>query len=187
MAPSQDRRSFLRFATMGLGAVFTAILGFPIVCYLADPRNRKGKASEFIRAEGVRLDDDKFRGENPQPVQGVIRTVRVDGWTLHPSDVIGRVWVTKDETANPNDPERRGFRVFTTICPHLGCSVNLANDHFACPCHNAEFNFNGTMIDGPQLRGMDELEWRRDPLDPQLILVHYRNFRAGVEEKEEIQ
>lgn len=180
MAPDQDRRSLLRWATIGLGALFTAILGFPVGCYLADPRNRKGKASDFIRAEGVRLDDDNFRREPPLPVQGVIRTVRVDGWTLHPSDVVGRVWVVKDAAA-PN-----GYRVFTTICPHLGCSVNLAGDHFACPCHNAEFGFRGDSMSGPAPRGMDELEWQPDPTDPQRILVHYRNFRAGLEEKEEI-
>ncbi len=181
MAHSQDRRSLLRWATHGLGAVFAAVLGFPVVCYLADPRNRKGKASDFIRAEGIRLDDDNFQKDPPLPVQGVIRTVRVDGWTLHPSDVVGRVWVVKDAAA-PN-----GFRVFTTICPHLGCSVNLADDHFACPCHNAEFDFRGAAIGGPAPRGMDQLEWQPDPTDPQRILVHYRNFRAGVEEQDEIR
>jgi len=179
MAHSEDRRSFLRWATISLGAVFTAIFGAPVVFYLADPRNRKGKASDFIRAEGIRLDE-----VGDLPVQGVIRTVRVDGWTLHPSDVVGRIWVVKDDTA-PN-----GYRVFTTICPHLGCSVNLDEGRFRCPCHNAQFEHSGERRDAdanPALRGMDELEWMRDPADPQRILVHYQTFRNGVEEKEVIQ
>lgn len=184
MAPSQDRRSFLRWATMSLGFVFTAIFGVPIGFYLADPRNRKGKPSDFIRAEGIRLNDDNFSKNPPLPVQGVIRTVRVDGWTLHPSDVIGRIWVVKDDTA------ARGYRVFTTICPHLGCSVNLDEDKFRCPCHNAQFEYAGERRnpdENPALRGMDELDWQPDPADPQRILVHYQTFRNGVEEKEVIQ
>src|SRR5207253_6630412 len=123
--PSQDRRSFLRWATIGLGALFTALLGIPVVTYLIDPRNRKALPSGYRPVDGINL-EEVARSE--APMQGVIRDVRVDGWTLHPSDVLGRVWVVKDAQAQD------GFRVFTTICPHLGCSVNLEGDRFACPC-----------------------------------------------------
>jgi Rieske Fe-S protein len=183
MAHSQDRRSFLRWATHGLNAVFVAVLGIPAVLYLLDPRNRRAAASDFRLVDGVRLDDERFQREPPVPVQGVIRAVRVDGWTLHPSDVLGRVWVVKDAEAAD------GFRVFTTICPHLGCSVNLSPEGtFACPCHNAEFETNGERIDSsehqnPAQRGMDELEWRRDPADRMRILVRYQNFESSVAER----
>jgi quinol---cytochrome c reductase iron-sulfur subunit, bacillus type len=184
MAPSQDRRSFLRWATHGLGAIFAAVLGTPVVLYLIDPRNRKGEPSEYRLVDGVRLDDERLQGNNPLPVQGVIRAVRLDGWTLHPNDVLGRVWVIKDAAA----PE--GFRVFTTICPHLGCSVNLVENCFACPCHNARFEYSGTRINphaNPALRGMDELAWQRDSEDRERILVRYENFRAATAEKTTIQ
>lgn len=176
MAPSQDRRSFLRWATHGLGALFAAILGFPVVCYLIDPRNRKGASSEFRLVDGVRLDDSLAFAQGP--VQGVIRDVRVDGWTLHPNDVLGRVWVVQDAAAEG------GFRVFTTICPHLGCSVNLGEGGFACPCHNARFDFKGDRKDGPAPRGMDSLEWQRNPADRDQLMVKYQNFKASIADKQ---
>ena len=103
--------------------------------------------------------------------------MRADGWTLHPNDVVGRVWVVRADQATG------GFRVFTTICPHLGCSVNLAGSHFACPCHNAAVRAHaGEYAPGhenPAQRGMDELEWQRDPTDPERLLVRYQNFKAS--------
>ena len=42
-----------------------------------------------LSTAGVKLDDLTLK----KPVQGVVRDTRVDGWTLYPSDVIGRVWV----------------------------------------------------------------------------------------------
>lgn len=177
MAHSEDRRSFLRWATIGLGALFSAILGIPAVTYLIDPRNKKTAPSDFRFVDGVRLDDERLQGVNAIPIQGVIRDVRVDGWTLHPNDVLGRVWVVPA----PNAVGR--FRIFTTICPHLGCSVNLGEGEFACPCHNARFGFDGQQIVGPALRGMDELDWQTDPSDPQRILVRYESFQAGTRDK----
>ncbi|MCI0684410.1 MAG: Rieske 2Fe-2S domain-containing protein [Gemmataceae bacterium] len=175
MAHPDDRRSFLRWATLGLGAVFGAILGVPAVLYLIDPRNKKTRPSELRLVDGVRLDDAELNQGVPK--QGVIRDVRVDAWTLHPSDALGRVWVVPA----PNAP--RGFRVFTTICPHMGCSVNLGEGEFACPCHSARFGFDGAQIVGPALRGMDELDWEPDPTDPQRILVRYESFQAATSAK----
>jgi Rieske Fe-S protein len=171
-----DRRSFLRWATNGLGAIFAAIIGVPAAFYLADPRNRRAPPSDLRAVDGVRLSE-----VGQTPLQGVLRDVRVDAWTLHPNDVIGRVWVVRD----PHDRER--VRVFTTICPHLGCSVNLDAACFRCPCHNASFELNGERIlPNPALRGMDELEWQPDPADSDRILVRYQNFEAGTAEKKVI-
>src|SRR5439155_17617809 len=98
MEPDPDRRSFLSFAIFGLGAIFSAILGVPIVAYLLDPRHRKGTESSFKLVEGIKLDELV----KDSPKQGVIRDTRVDGWTLYPNDVIGRVWVVQvgDRPAN---------------------------------------------------------------------------------------
>ncbi|MCS7044836.1 MAG: Rieske 2Fe-2S domain-containing protein [Gemmataceae bacterium] len=180
MAPSQDRRSFLRLLTHGLGTLIAVVLGAPAVAYLLDPVGRKARQSQFRLVDGVRLDDDAAFARGP--VQGVIRDFRVDGWTLHPSDVVGRVWVVKDPAA------ANGFRVFTTICPHLGCSVNLGpgGGTFACPCHNAEFALDGARLHpehNPARRGLDELTWRRNDADPGRLEVQYLNFKAGEETK----
>src|SRR5216683_1962582 len=108
--PPPERRRFLQWLTHGLGALFAAVLGIPAVAYLIDPRNRPVPQGDF-KTVG-RLSELK----NDTPQQVVIRDVRWDAWTLHPNDAIGRVWLV-----------RRGddkVEAYTTICPHLGCSIN---------------------------------------------------------------
>lgn len=195
MAHEPDRRSILGFALFGLGAIFSTILGVPIVCYVLDPRNRKGAQSNLKPVEGIRLED---LAPTDPPKQGVIRDTRKDGWTLYPNDVVGRVWVVQRgprpanlasmsadalEEFNKNATEKNKYlAVFTTICPHLGCSVNLnaAGNGFACPCHSASFAIDGSRagVGNPAARDMDTLEWEIDPTDPERnrILVQYQNF-----------
>ncbi len=190
-----NRRSFLKWAIHGLGAIFTAVLGFPIVMYLIDPRHREQKKGAFRAVDGIDLTDTQKLAVN-QPVQGRIRDVRRDAWTLHPSDVIGRVWVikTREWGAGGPDPAKKedpDLLVFTTVCTHLGCSINLKTnagtpEGFACPCHNGQFHLNGAKVEGgtnPAPRGMDSLEWELDKDNNKLLLVRYVNFRQLEAEK----
>src|SRR6516162_8986634 len=87
--PSHPRRSFLAWAVAGLGALFSAVLGAPVVAFVMDPRNRTGPSGDFRAVDGVTV-----RDLQPNvPVQGTLRSVRRDAWTLYPNDVIGRVWI----------------------------------------------------------------------------------------------
>jgi Rieske Fe-S protein len=168
-----ERRTFLTRATHALGAVFGLLLGIPAVAYLLDARHRKAAAGDFRTvARFGELRDGV-------PTQFVIRDVRRDAWTLHPDDVIGRVWLVR---------RGDGLDAFTTICPHLGCSVNFVPQAglFICPCHNGTFERDGrrkedTVAANPAPRGMDRLEWRRDPADPDVIQVRYKNFVQGLD------
>src|SRR5437667_8926377 len=144
-----ERRSFLKWATHGLGALFAAILGAPGIAYLVDARNRPALASGFRTVAQLT--------ELPMgvPHQVVIHEVRRDAWTLHPNDIIGRVWLIRRDQDQVD--------AFTTICPHLGCSVNFeGNDKlFLCPCHGGTFDLNGQRVERPGLtnpapRGMDK-------------------------------
>jgi quinol---cytochrome c reductase iron-sulfur subunit, bacillus type len=176
--PPANRRSFLEWTVKGLGALFGAVLGLPVIAYLIDPRNRPARAGEFRSV--ARFSDLPADG---RPVQAVIRDVKRDAWTLYPNEVIGRVWLI-----------RRGEQqvdALTTICPHLGCSVNFDGAKFVCPCHNGTFALSGELIPAEQLgmqnpapRGMDALEVRRDPGDPEIIQVKYQNFQQGKPTKE---
>jgi menaquinol-cytochrome c reductase iron-sulfur subunit len=165
-----ERRSFLKLATHGLGALCGVILGLPALAFLFDSRNRKGPESDFKTV--ARLSDLP----KDLPVQVVIRDLRSDAWTLHPNDVIGRIWLIRR-----HDDE---VDAFTTICPHLGCSINFekAGQIFICPCHNGTFELTGRRkenISNPAPRGMDRLECRRDPINPDFLQVKYQNFRQG--------
>jgi Rieske Fe-S protein len=195
----EERRTFLAWAINGLGAIFAVIFGFPVVCYLIDPRHREGPKGDFKLADGVRVGE--LTTERPI-VQGVIRDVRRDAYTLHPNDVLGRIWVVlQPGKVVPLDASARRalksgpaapLKVFTTICPHLGCSVNLAGDGtFLCPCHAASFERDGQRLHpehNPAQRGMDELAWEVDPndVDGNRLLVKYRNFKSSVAEKVEL-
>ena len=73
-----ERRSFLKWATNLLGALFGAVLGIPAVGYLLDPRNRPAPAGDFKLAG--RLNDLK----PGVPQQVVIRNVRRDDLAHRP-------------------------------------------------------------------------------------------------------
>src|SRR5437763_1647236 len=132
--PEPGRRTFLKWLTQALGALVGAILAIPAIAYLLDPRNRPAPEGDFKTV--TRLD----ALEPGVPLQAVVRDVRRDAWTLHPSDVVGRVWLIR----------RHGDKVdaFTTVCPHLGCSVNYEPGarRFICPCHNGMFDLDGKRI-----------------------------------------
>jgi Rieske Fe-S protein len=167
-----ERRTFLKWATHGLGALFATIVGLPALAFLLDARKRSAPAGQFKTV--ARLDD--LAEGIPQQV--VIHEVRRDAWTLHPNDVIGRVWLIRRD--------KETVDAFTTICPHLGCSVNFVEKDklFICPCHGGTFDISCQRLEradfvNPAPRGMDRLECRRDPADSQLIQVKYQNFIQG--------
>lgn len=177
----KDRRSLLKRATYGLAALFGALLGLPALAYLLDPRNRRlrprSRDNEFNRDKGfktlARLSDLPIG----KPQQVVIHDISLDAWTLHSNDVIGRVWLVRR-----NDTQ---VDAFTTICPHLGCSINFEEKEqlFLCPCHGGTFNRDGQCVEtpgrsNPAPRGMDRLDCR---LDGGLVQVKYQNFIQGRE------
>jgi cytochrome b6-f complex iron-sulfur subunit len=48
------------------------------------------------------------------------------------------------------------FRCLSSICTHLGCTVNRADHGYHCPCHGSVFDDQGAVKSGPAPRG---LEW----------------------------
>jgi Rieske Fe-S protein len=187
-----ERRTFLRWAVHGLGAVFGAVLGFPAVVYLIDPRNRPARERGLHPVARVR----ELTANVPREV--VIRETRQDAWTLHPNEVVGRVWVVLRQGTNAaGEPN---VDVFTTTCPHLGCSINYTGgEEFLCPCHGARYELNGQAIrqdksgrpvGNPAPRHMDSLEKELRPV-PGVpgdydILVKYEKFKAMTERKEPV-
>ncbi|HXG12940.1 MAG TPA: Rieske (2Fe-2S) protein [Gemmataceae bacterium] len=174
--PPLQRRSFLKWAINGMGALIAAILGIPAIAYLIDPRNRPAAQSDFRTV--AKLSELKPN----EPKQVVITDQRRDAWTLHPSELIGRVWLIKRDDGR--------VEAFSSICPHLGCSINFEEKQklFVCPCHNGTFDLNGAKVElrgmtNPAPRGMDALEVRlvEDPSNQQdkLVQVKYEKFAPG--------
>jgi Rieske Fe-S protein len=171
-----NRRSFLRWAIHGLGALFAVVLGAPAVAYLIDARNRKASTAEFKTV--ARLSD---LVDVDRPYEVPIRETRRDAWTLQRDAVIGRAFLINHGGGK--------VTAFTTICPHLGCSINYTpggEATFTCPCHNAHYGLNGQregLAHNPAKRGMDTLEVRMDPEDPDAVQVKYQFFVQGQPEK----
>jgi menaquinol-cytochrome c reductase iron-sulfur subunit len=170
--PAESRRSFLKIATNALGGLFALVLGIPAVAYLIDARNRAAAQGDFKPV--ARLSELPLN----QPQQVVIRDVQRDAWTIEPNQVIGRVWLIRRA--------KDKLEAFSTICPHLGCSINFeeASKLFVCPCHGGIFNENGARQEvagrvNPPPRGMDKLEWRLSPTNPDIVEVKYQTFMAG--------
>lgn len=63
----------------------------------------------------------------------------------------------------------QGFTAISLVCPHLGCTVNLTEDGFACPCHGSHFHADGSLLSGPADRQLSLLRLE-ETADGRLIL-----------------
>jgi cytochrome b6-f complex iron-sulfur subunit len=50
-----------------------------------------------------------------------------------------------------------GFIALSLVCPHLGCTVTVISDGFACPCHGSRFSPDGNLRNGPASKPLTSL------------------------------
>jgi cytochrome b6-f complex iron-sulfur subunit len=43
----------------------------------------------------------------------------------------------------------RGFSALSLVCSHLGCTVEVKPDDYACPCHGSHYDLSGNVTHGP--------------------------------------
>src|ERR1700730_1332040 len=168
--PLKSRRSFLG-VLLGLGSFFVGgLLSVPLIRFALFPLLLRTTQLTGLTVGAV-TDFSSLTG----PLMRTIQIEQLDGWRKAASEKA--VYVTKDSQGQ--------FRVLTSICPHLGCTVpwNKERNQFVCPCHGATFAADGTRVSGPSLRGMDTLE--TSVQDGQL-LVRFQYFRQLVSDKEVI-
>jgi len=74
------------------------------------------------------------------------------------------------------------LRVYSPICPHLGCEYSWSDTdrEFDCPCHASIFSIDGLVLGGPAPRPLDTLNFK---IEDNTLFVQYENFRAGTPEK----
>jgi len=51
-----------------------------------------------------------------------------------------------------------GLYAISTVCPHLGCTVERQADGFHCPCHGSQFTPEGQVRQGPATRPLSYLK-----------------------------
>lgn len=163
------RRTFLQAAGAliagGVAFIAPAVAG---AATLLDPLRRGRRDTSLVRVSTLSALPD---GGGPRRVR--VLSDRSDAWTRYEETPVGAVFL-----------RREGDRVqaLNVICPHAGCSVNLAPDgtHFACPCHRSRFALDGTREAGPSPRDLDALEVEvRDGE----VWVRFEDFRPGTEDK----
>jgi Rieske Fe-S protein len=169
-----------------MGAACAAIVVVPAVRYLIDPlRRRPATERDFKRI--ARLDALPVG----VPREFAVRDLRQDAWTQYPEETIGRIWLVRrgdDDTP----PEQTPVNVLATICPHLGCAIQLdaAGKKFICPCHKAGFRLSGERLSDKELgrknpapRDMDSLDCRvmqDDESGQWWVEVRFQKYKQGL-------
>jgi Rieske Fe-S protein len=158
----------LALATAVGACALAAATGGPAAWLCAAPLFAKKGEGRWVKT--VKLDQLK-EGE---PRRVAIIDDRRDAWTIEKHVELGSVWLV-----------RRGNEVqaFSSVCPHLGCSVNAApGGGFSCPCHTSAFDASGKRTSGPSPRDLDTLGTK---IEDGLVAIDFRRFRIGTEEKVE--
>jgi nitrite reductase/ring-hydroxylating ferredoxin subunit len=67
---------------------------------------------------------------------------------------------------------KSGFIVLSLICTHLGCTVEVKEDGFACPCHGSLFDRDGNVQRGPASQLLQKLRLEESPAGN--LIVHIK-------------
>jgi len=128
----------MEWATVAVSAALTFAVSIPLVQYVLAAIRPPQKKS-------VKLLDD-FRELKPGiPLAVNYQVERQDGW-VRTTDVRS-AFVVRDTSGM--------VTVFSNVCTHAGCSVDVETAHgkteFVCPCHNGRFDLNGKVTGGPPI------------------------------------
>ena len=169
----------MKVVTGILGGMLAAVTTLPGLALLLHPAKR-----DTVRGGRQPLRVATLRELKPgRPLRVDVRGELVDAWSRIPDVKLGSCWLVREPDAADGSSQ---VRAFSTVCPHLGCGVELDENQqrFACPCHGSYFDVtSGLALSGPSPRGMDELQVAIDGED---VKVAYRRYRVGSVSKEEV-
>jgi len=141
--PTVTRRRFLAWGIGAIGAAGAAILGVPILQYLAYPATQ-GEASNWTPVAS--LDEIK----PGQPSLFKVSIEKKSGW----------VKTAKEASVYVDTEDGKTFNVTSNTCTHLGCPIrwDSGRQAFLCPCHNGVFDRKGNVVAGPPPRPLDRFQ-----------------------------
>ncbi|GAB4420026.1 MAG: ubiquinol-cytochrome c reductase iron-sulfur subunit [Anaerolineales bacterium] len=145
-----SRRDFIKATTGVVGGLITAVMGIPIIAYLIDPALREDKAGAPVTIG--KLEDIPVGQFHPFS----FTITKVNGWERTASNYGGYI-LRKSES--PED-----ILVLSSRCTHLSCTVNWEEEsrRFICPCHDASFDEEGKVVDGPPPHPLGHFEYNVD-------------------------
>jgi Rieske Fe-S protein len=138
MSESISRRDFMKASVYFVGGIVGAAVGIPAVGYLIDPALKGGSKEAWIPI-GKMAD----MPEVGKPYPFSFTRVQVNGWERTATSHGGFI-IRKSDA--PDD-----LLILNSRCTHLSCTVNWseADQVFLCPCHDAKFDPEGAVLDGP--------------------------------------
>ncbi len=150
-----NRRDFLALGTVAIGALISASMTVPALAYIIGPALQRRSEQEWIVLGSA------SKVELGTPTLFKVTIERQTGWILDQQELSVYVF-----TENGRD-----YIAMSNICTHLGCRVRWIGEQeqFFCPCHNAIFDKDGEVVDGPPPRPLDRYEVKVE--DDQLYIL----------------
>jgi menaquinol-cytochrome c reductase iron-sulfur subunit len=150
-----SRRDFMKIATWAIGGLITAGMSIPAIAYIIGPAVQSRNAQTLIRLGST------AKIELGIPTLFKVKVKKQTGWIVDEREL--SVYIL---TENGRD-----FIAMSNICTHLACRVRWVADQeqFFCPCHNAVFAKDGSVISGPPPRPLDRYEYKVE--DDQIFIV----------------
>ena len=184
------RRTLLKLVSGFLGGICAAVVGVPGISFVLGALRKSGSDGERVRRV-ARLKDLPVG----RPVAVPIIGAREDAWTVHPDEVLGRVWLVRRKSDGTDGANLTAeVAAFSATCPHLGCAVqhDAKTNRFVCPCHRALFGLDGERVtaskgqQNPSPRAMDRLECRlvtEESTQEVWVEVTFQKFEQGLTKK----
>ena len=145
-----SRRDFIKVTTGAIGGFIAATIGIPSIAYLISPALREDKAGKPVAVGNL----ENIPIGTPYPFSFTI--TKVNGWERTAASYGGFI-LRRSE--NPTD-----ILVLSSRCTHLSCRVNWNEEAkgFLCPCHDAMFDINGKVLNGPPPEPLTHFEFEVD-------------------------
>lgn len=167
---AQPRRVFLKWVAAIGGSAAAMIAAVPVLGAVFFPM----RARTISEGEGFLPVGDASELSPGEPLKAAVRTTRLDAWSESKGVELASVWLQKKNDGS--------VCAFSSICPHLGCSVDYLADNgtFNCPCHGSVFAKDGSVVSGPSPRALDALQTR---VEEGKVLVKFERFVCGTREQ----
>ena len=145
-ATDPGRRRFLIATIAAMGGGVTAAIGVPAVAFVTGSARFASEEKTWIRLGSV---SSVVPGAAPTLIKSTIE--RRTGYLVEEQEI--SVYAATEDG--------REFLLLSNICTHLGCRVRWVDDQdgFFCPCHNAIFGQDGSVLEGPPPRPLDRFEF----------------------------
>ena len=78
---------------------------------------------------------------------------------------VGDELVFEDQKTVLRRQSETEIAAISLVCTHLGCTVNVVETGFLCPCHGSQYDTDGIVVGGPAPKTLPWLEIKKVPGD----------------------